>query len=108
MATVSGFTPLAMQNLRSNSLTPITGNTGSVLNTTETGTITAPGDDVTLSTPGQRWAQSVLDAASDNDNLARRRCYRFVKLGLAEEGITLTGGSAYQAAGQLARNPQVH
>lgn len=46
-----------------------------------------------------------MDAANDNDDLARRRCYRFVKEGLAAEGVNLTGRHAYMAADQLAVNP---
>lgn len=64
-----------------------------------------PGDGVTLSGLGPRLAASTLEAANDNDNLARRRCYRFVKDGLGAEGVNLTGGHAYMAAAQLADNP---
>ena len=64
-----------------------------------------PQDGVTLSTFGQRLAQSALDSASDNTNLKRFRCYHFVKNGLEAEGISLGGKSAYLAANQLARNP---
>lgn len=64
-----------------------------------------PGDGVTLSGLGPRLAASTLDAANDNDDLARRRCFRFVKEGLAAEGVNLTGGHAYMAAEQLADHP---
>ena len=63
-----------------------------------------PGDQVELSGLGPRLAQSTLEAAAQNDNLRRQRCYRFVKQGLAAEGINLTGVPAYVAADQLARD----
>lgn len=65
-----------------------------------------PTDGVTLSSPGERLAQSTLDAASRNTNLRKMRCFKFVKEGLAAEGVELSGKSAYMAAPQLARNPQ--
>ena len=65
-----------------------------------------PTDQVSLSGLGPRLAQSTLEAASDNDNLARFRCFRFVKEGLSSEGIDLTGGHAYMAADQLANSPR--
>ena len=67
--------------------------------------IGAPQDGVTLSSFGQRLAQSTLDCASENTNLKRFRCFHFVKDGLEAEGVNLQGKSAYQAAPQLARNP---
>ena len=69
-------------------------------------TVSTPSDGVTLSSPGQRLAQSTLDAAAGNTNLRKMRCYKFVKAGLAAEGIEVTGKSAYMAAPQLARSDQ--
>lgn len=63
-----------------------------------------PVDTVTTSTLGDRLAQSTLDAAATNRQLSKRRCYHFVKEGLAAEGVNLQGRSAYQAANQLARD----
>lgn len=66
----------------------------------------APGDRVDVTPLGPRLAQSTLEAAAGNDDLNRQRCYHFVKEGLAEEGINLTGKPAYLAANQLARDPR--
>lgn len=70
------------------------------------GPVSEPGESVELSGLGPRLAQSTLEAAAGNDNLGRQRCYRFVKEGLAAEGVNLTGVPAYVAANQLARNPR--
>lgn len=70
------------------------------------GTDCTPKDGVTLSPLGNRLAQSTLDAAAGNTNLKKKRCFHFVKEGLAAEGIQLDGAKAYQAAAQLAKNPK--
>lgn len=106
MATIGSFNSLAFSNLQSQALPPLFPSnadaaTGSVNSTTAT-----PTDDVTLSSPGERLAQSALDAAAGNTDLKKKRCFKFVKQGLAAEGVELSGKSAYMAAGQLARNPQ--
>lgn len=102
---VSGFNPLAFSQLQSQALSPMsTGSPAGGAAATET--VSTPADGVTLSSPGERLAQSTLDAAAGNTNLKKMRCYKFVKEGLAAEGVEVTGKSAYMAAPQLARNSQ--
>lgn len=107
MASVtSSYTPQVFTQLQAQALPPATtANAEAAGAVSGAETITAPSDGVTLSSPGQRLAQSTLDAASRNTDLRKMRCYKFVKQGLAAEGVEVTGRSAYMAAPQLARNP---
>ena len=55
---------------------------------------------------GAGWGADMARFAAGNANGPGGYCYRWVKKALSRHGVNVSGGSAYQAADQLARNPK--